>query len=159
MPIDTLMTAAEIAVGIAGFTAIAVALGRVGVDSARDRLDMFVMLSIPLGALVLSLLPVVLVYLNVNPSIALRLSSGVMVVVSVAWYLYSYTRPDVEARAESAFTVGVAIVAAANVLAQLSNATLLSGEWHFGVYFAGVVWFQVASVAGLFWVVQARSAA
>ena len=152
------MTAAELAVGIAGFTAIAIALGRVGVENARDRLDIFVLLSVPLCALTFSLLPVVLVYLNASPSIALRFSSGVMVVVTVAWYAYAYTRPDVELRAESALSVRTALVTAANTLAQLANAALLSDEWHFGVYFAGVAWVLVTSVSGLLLVIQARSA-
>jgi len=159
VPIDTLMTTAELSVGIAGFTAIAIALGRVDVETARDRLDIFVMFSIPLGALVFSLLPVVLVYLNVSASIALRISSGAMVVFGVAWYAYTYSRSNVERRAETPFTIGLAAVSAANVLAQLSNATLLSGDWHFGVYFVGVVWLQVAAVSVLIWAVQARSAA
>jgi hypothetical protein len=51
------MTAAELAVGIAGFTAIAIALGRLNADNARDQLDIFTMLSIPLIALICSLPP------------------------------------------------------------------------------------------------------
>lgn len=159
MPIDTLMTAAELAVGIAGFTAVAIALGRMGVESARDRLDLFVMLSIPLGALIFSLLPVVLVYLNVGPSTALRISSGAMVAFAVTWYVYAYTRSDVEYRAETPLTIGIAVVSSANTLAQLSNATILSSNWLFGVYFAGVAWLQVAAVVVLLWAIQARSVA
>jgi hypothetical protein len=153
------MTAAELAVGIAGFTAIAIALGRLNADNARDQLDIFTMLSIPLIALICSLLPVTLVYLTVSPSIALRVSSTAMVVFAVAWYVYGYSRPNVERRPETPFTIGLSVCAVANTLAQLSNATLLSGDWHFGVYFAGLAWLEVAAVAVLLYTIQVRSAA
>lgn len=38
MPLDTRTTAAEIAVGIAGFTAIVVALGKIGLDTEHGWL-------------------------------------------------------------------------------------------------------------------------
>jgi hypothetical protein len=152
------MTAAEIAVGIAGFTAIVVALGRLDVDSERGRMGLFVVFSVPFAALIFSLLPVVLVYLNAGESAALRISSGLMVVFVLSWYAFIYLRPQVdETRSESSIYRGVAVIAAANVLAQLANAVVLSDHWHFGIYFAGVVWLQVSSVAGLLWGIQIRS--
>jgi hypothetical protein len=155
------MTAAEIAVGIAGFTAIVVALGRLDVDSESGRMDLFVVFSVPFGALIFSLLPVVLVYLNAGESAALRISSGLMVVFVLSWYGFIYLRPQVdETRSESSIYGGVGVIgviAAANVLAQIANAIVLSDHWHFGIYFAGVVWLQVSSVVALLWGIQIRS--
>jgi hypothetical protein len=157
VPIDTLMTAAEIAVGIAGFAAIVVALGRLDVDSERGRIGLFVLFSVPFGALIFSLLPVVLVYLNMGESATLRISSVLMAVFVLSWYAFIYSQPQVyETRSKRWLYRGVAVIAAANILAQIANAVVLSDRWHFGIYFAGVVWLQISSVAGLLWGIEVR---
>ena len=72
MPVETSMAAAEIAVGL---TVVVVALGKVDLDHQSGRLRFFGLFSPPFLAIIFSVFPVVLWYLNLGQELAIRVSS------------------------------------------------------------------------------------
>jgi asparagine N-glycosylation enzyme membrane subunit Stt3 len=83
--LSVVLTVGEIALGLAGFSAVLVALsGQPSRWSALDSFRISGMLGASLTALLLSLLPAVVRFLGVLPSVAWRASAGIAAIVLIA---------------------------------------------------------------------------
>ncbi len=139
--IDTLMTCAELALVLAGFSGIIVVLSR---TEARwdplERLRVTGLLVVAFGSLLFSLAPVALSYLQVQPDTVWRASSALMATYQaiVLAVLVPQALGDPETRARLPLFVFLWGSGGAMVLLQLANATFLANEMRFGVYFAGL---------------------
>jgi hypothetical protein len=154
-PTETLLAIAQIALGLAGFGGIFVALGRERAETRRpaDVYRLTLLLSTALSTLVLSLLPVALRALGLPEAAVWALSSTVMsaLLVGLALVTVRMRRPHrEEIRAGEAPFVAMLIwvLSVATLVAQLANAGGLFAAG-FGVFFAGLV-FLVAFGSYLF---------
>ena len=83
---EVLSLFAEVSVGLAGFSGIAVVLSQSpGEWSFADSLRVRMLLGAAFGALFASLVPIALLWGNVPESIAVRSGSGVVLLVFVYW--------------------------------------------------------------------------
>lgn len=154
-PTETLLAIAQIALGLAGFGGIFVALGRERAETRRpaDVYRLTLLLSTALSTLVLSLLPVALRAVGLPEAVVWAVSSAVMaaLLVSLAVVTVRMRRPHrEEIRAGEAPLVATLIwvLSVATLVAQLANAAGLFAAG-FGVFFGGLV-FLVAFGSYLF---------
>lgn len=122
---DILMTIGQIALGLAGFSSILIALsGHPSKWQALDSYRITGMLSVSFLTLLLSLLPSVIVNVGVPPALAWRLCAGIAAVVliaSVGWSRFRYRRLSESDQAAS-IPVLAASVQAGILLAGLGSA-------------------------------------
>ena len=141
--IDTLMTCAELALALAGFSGIIVVLSRsTAREDSLERLRLTGLLTTAVGALLLALTPVALSYLQLEPDTIWRASSALMatyVAIGLS-ALVPRALGDPETRARLPLFLVIWGVWGAMAVLQLANATFLPNETRFGVYFAGLAW-------------------
>lgn len=146
---DWYQTVTEVAIGLAGFSGLAVALRRgTGPLSEIQKFRMSVMFGMTFGALFLSMTPAVLADLGVPGKETWAIASIAMIVWSLLFmYLWmsrsrrvAATVPEIfDWRAFSAMTSGHVI----NLLAQLAALFSWFDVSASGIFGAGLVWYLV----------------
>ena len=84
---EELLTIAELAIALAGFSGVVVAFGHKGQLTAIDRMRFFCLLTLSVGVAVMAFLPAVLHLLGISGSLLWRVPSTVFLVVSVPYYI------------------------------------------------------------------------
>jgi hypothetical protein len=142
---NTLPTVAEIALGLAGFSGIAIVLTRSGGRLLRfEAYRLGILLGTTLGATFLALLPLVLLEFGIERSTALRFSSAVMSAFTIVFMAYfisaiRYLRTTMPEIATPGPVITVLTLHAVNVAAQIFAAAARSAHWS-GIYLAGCCW-------------------
>jgi hypothetical protein len=142
---DTLLTLAEVSIGLAGFAGIVVVLGRgPGALPAADSLRLAALVGASLGTLFLSLAPIALNALGLSEPEVWRWSSAVMVILAVPAHLFGVLR--IRRIASEMFEVTPvpmlvtgAFLLSANLVAQACNAVGAPWRPSFGVYLSGLI--------------------
>lgn len=153
---DFLLTCAEVAVALAGFSALVVALGRRGADDLAVQYRGLVgsLIERSLVAVFLSFLPILLFGLGVSPRLLWFASSGALAayIVSLAWRSARLRKRDPTLEALVAgpawgvlFGLGVLVL-----LLQLVHAVGLGIHQSVWWYLVGLTWLLV-SVAYVFY--------
>lgn len=153
---EALLAIAQIALGLAGFGGLFVAVGR-GARSERGPADTYrlvMLLSTALTTLCLSLVPVGLRAIGVADAAVWRASSALMIALIgsvMALVIRDNRRHREEIRAGEVRSAAAAIwlLAFATLAAQLANAAGLFGERSYGVFLLGLI-FLVAFGSYLF---------
>jgi len=143
---EALLAIAQIALGLAGFGGVFVAVGRGGAAERRpaDTYRLVLLLTTALATLALSFLPVTLRALGLEGSSVWRLASALLAAV-VAALLFVFRRwrlryLDEIREGEAAWVAtGVLLVFAGLVAAELLNAAGAFGARAAGVFFVGLV--------------------
>jgi peptidoglycan/LPS O-acetylase OafA/YrhL len=153
---EALLSIAEIALGLAGFGGIFVALSRERDRPRRpaDTYRLVLLMSTALSTLVLALLPAGLIAVGVVESWVWPLASGAMTalittLIGVTWRFRREHREEIRAGEFSRVAGFIWVVAVAMLAAQVGNALGLFAERSFGVFLLGLV-FLVAFGAYLF---------
>jgi hypothetical protein len=84
---EELLTIAELAIALAGFSGVVVAFGHQGELNAIDRWRFFCLLSLSVGAAVMAFLPSVLHLQGISGASLWRVSSMIFLVVSIPYYV------------------------------------------------------------------------
>ena len=142
---DTLLTLAEVSLGLAGFAGIVVVFGRGrGALPPADSLRLAALVSASLGTLFFSLIPIALHFLGVGEPELWQWSSAIMVVAIVPAHAIGAVR--IRQIASQMFEVTPvyllgfgACVLLGNLIAQVSNALGVGSLPSFGVYLAGLI--------------------
>lgn len=156
-PADALLSIAEIALGLAGFGGIFVAFSRDrGVArSPADTYRLVVLLSAALSTLLLSLLPVALLALAIEPDTVWSLGSAAatLLIVSLLGVTWRFRTTHSDEIREGEFTWVAKLIwvlASCLLVAELANALHVFGTARtFGVFLLGLV-FLLAFGAYLF---------
>jgi hypothetical protein len=144
-PSDSLLSVAEIALGLAGFGGIFMALGRgAGRRHPADNYRLILLLSTALSTLVLSLFPVAFDALGLAPVLVWRLSSGLLatLLATLLYAVYRMRRRNLaEIREGEAANVAAVIwvVTSALLVAAVLDAAGLTGLPPGGVFLAGLL--------------------
>ena len=146
--IDILMTLAELALALVGFTGIVLALGRR--ESGLGPVDVYRAIALTTtagGALALALLPVGLFELGLEEPTVWRAGSASMVAYTMLWFagtvpMARRVEPNFGAARQRLVVLPISIV---NIIAQVLNAWG-AFEHAFGVYFAGLSWHLIGSL-------------
>jgi hypothetical protein len=151
---DALFIISELALGIAGFSGVVVALGaRPGVWPRVDRLRLATLLASSLGALVVALITLMLLMLNASEALIWSISS-LLVALLLFVLLFVFVRgagsiPRHTTGMMSPYSIAVfiptVVVAALTAVVQLSSAVGLISIDAFGVLFGGLVILLVIS--------------
>jgi hypothetical protein len=96
---DLLVTAAQVAVGLAGFTGVASALGNRATDTDVQRLRLMGLLSYSLLAAAFSVLPLVLSAMSIGETFLWQIASAIYLAVSLSRLLPAWRRALPVARA------------------------------------------------------------
>ncbi len=145
---DAMTIIAELALGIAGFSGVIVALSsRPGEWSRVDRLRLATLLATGLGALFLVLFAMMLIMLQVDIDLVWRISSllmalhGLVIMITIVPGAWSITRDTSGMKAPYSVAVFIptVILAGLNILAQSVNAVGILTIDRFGIFFAGLV--------------------
>lgn len=145
---DSLAIIAQLGLGLAGFSGIAIVFTRGGTAFLRfEAYRLGVMLGTTLGATFLALVPLVLVGFGIGPWASIRMASGLMAMLTVVYaaYYLSAIRYMLSAVPELVSPVAVVLVMTghgANLLAQIGVACGFLGRWS-GVYLAGLTWLLI----------------
>lgn len=131
---DELLTVAELAIGIAGFSAVVAAFAHRGDLQERD-IDRFRILITSAGAaVILAFVPSLLSGLGLSGAILWRIASGLMVVAGLGGMIPFLIRVLRERRnvdhgshISSGVVIAVVVPSVANIFVQLGNA--LAGLW------------------------------
>lgn len=142
---------AQIALGIAGFSGVVVAVSDRPTHHTRpDFLRILSLLVLSLGALVLALIPSGLALAQVPRASIWRIGSGAAVLVSLAWAWYFPGRLRQEARGvlfPTPILLPAGVLSALNLgLQALNSAGVIAGVAA-SVYYFGIVWFLLFSAA------------
>ncbi len=143
---EALLAIAQIALGLAGFGGIFVALGRerAGARRPADTYRLVLLLSTALSTLVLSLLAVAFLSIGLRDRFVWALSSSLMAALigTIAVVTVRMRRPhEAEIRAGEAPRVAAALwtLAFLTLVAQILNVAGLLAARGFGVFFCGLV--------------------
>ena len=142
---DTLLTLAEVSLGLAGFAGIVVLFGRgPGALPPADSLRLALLVGASLGTLFLSLIPIALSFVGVAEPELWQWSSAIMVAVAVPAHLFglSHVRRNAAELFEVVpfYLIAIAAVAfLANLIAQICNALGVGWPPSFGVYLFGLL--------------------
>jgi len=145
---DAMTIVAELALGIAGFSGVVVALGsRPGIWPRVDRLRLATLLATGLGALFLVLFAMMLILLEVDHDLVWRISSALMALHGLAMMItivpgaWSITRNTTGMKSPYSVAVFIptVVLGAANILVQSMNAVGILSVDRFGIFFAGLV--------------------
>ena len=149
---DELLTLAELAIGLAGFSGVVVAFARQGELTQVDRWRFAGLLSLTIGAAATAFVPSILHNFGVSGVALWRASSVVFLVVAVIYLLIlpprliriSRERGTVPPRA---FIVGTFSLSAVNLATQLANALGWPAEPGPALLISGlVIWLVIASL-------------
>jgi hypothetical protein len=137
-------TLAQIALGIAGFSGVVVAVSdRPANEERSDSLRILSLLVVSLSALVLALLPSGLALAEVSRARIWRCGSAASVVGSLAWALYFPRRMRKLPRAvlfPAPILALVGVLGVLNLGVQLLNAAGLFPRTAASIYYFGIVW-------------------
>lgn len=145
---DSLVIIAELALGIAGFSGVVVALGaQPGAWAKVDRLRLATLLATGLGALLVVLIAMMLLMLNIAETVVWRISSVVTAliffatIVTIVPSAWSITRTTTGMKSPYSLAVFIpsVIIGALMVAVQLANALGLTSLDPYGVLFSGLV--------------------
>jgi hypothetical protein len=152
---DTLLTLAEIAVALAGFTGLVGVLGRGGAEDASSGLSWLrlrTMLEVALRNAAFALMPLPLLGVVSSETAIWRVSSGIYLVTVIAYILYRLrTNPSMTDQALSGWFLSLTPI---SLLACLANVLGLAGPHAFSLYLlslllglitAGMLFLSVAS--------------
>jgi hypothetical protein len=142
---DTLLTLAEVSLGLAGFAGIVVVFGRGrGALPPADSLRLAALVAASLGTLFFSLIPIALHFLGVAEPELWQWSSAIMVVAIVpahaigALRIRSIARQMFEVTPVYLLGIGACILVG-NLIAQVSNVLGVGSLPNFGVYLVGLI--------------------
>jgi hypothetical protein len=142
---DTLLTLAEVSLGLAGFAGIVVIFGRgPGVLPPADFLRLAALVGASLGTLFLSLIPIALSFVGVPEPDLWQWSSAIMVALAVPAHVIGILR--IRRNAAEIFEVTPvyllvigAFAILANLIAQVCNSIGIAWRPSFGVYLLGLL--------------------
>jgi hypothetical protein len=144
---DTLLTLAEVSLGLAGFAGIVMVFGRgPGALPPADSFRLLALVGCSLGTLFLSLIPVALGFVGVAEPELWQWSSALMVAVAIPAHLFGISRVRRDA-AELFEVVPVYMIPfgasffVANLIAQVCNSLGIGWSPSFGVYLFGLIWY------------------
>jgi hypothetical protein len=142
---DTLLTLAEVSLGLAGFAGIVVVFGRGrGKLAPADSFRLLLLVGCSLGTLFLSLISIALGFLGVAEPGLWQWSSAMMIAVVVPGHVFVVSRVRRDA-AEILEVIPVymlpfgAFLFVANFVAQICNALGVGWVPSFGVYLFGLI--------------------
>jgi hypothetical protein len=142
---DTLLTLAEVSLGLAGFAGIVVVLGRgPGALPLADSFRLLILVALSLGTLFLSLIPIALSFVGVDEPELWQWSSAIMVAGVVPAHLFGLSRL-LRHWAELVEVIPVymipfaAFAFLANLIAQVCNVLGVAWLPSFGVYLFGLL--------------------
>jgi hypothetical protein len=142
---DTLLTLAEVSLGLAGFAGIVVVFGRgPGVLAPADSFRLLLLVGCSFGTLFLSLIPIALGFLGVPEPDLWGWSSAIMVVGVVPAHVVGVLRMR-QIREEILEVAPIrllglaAFLLAANLVAQVCNSLGVGSLPMFGVYLFGLL--------------------
>jgi hypothetical protein len=151
---ETLTAVAELALGLAGFSAIVIALGERSGRISVDRLAVIFLLTASFVTLFLALIPLVLVALGLGESSSFRVSSAAMVIVAIVWLVAlvpaGFRENVLEPMKESVFTPIALGLAVANIVLQGVSAAGLIGADPFGIYPLGLFVYLLGAASTFF---------
>jgi hypothetical protein len=142
---DTLLTLAEVSLGLAGFAGIVVVFGRgPGELAPADSFRLLALVGCSLGTLFLSLIPIALGFVGVPEPALWQWSSAMLIAVAVPAHLFAFSR--IRRDAAAIFEVVPvyllpfgAFLFLANFVAQICNALGVGWSPSFGVYLFGLL--------------------
>jgi hypothetical protein len=144
-------TLAQIALGIAGFSGVVVAVSDRPADQERsDSLRILSLLVVSLGALVLALLPSGLALADVPRAWIWRSGSAAAVVATSAWAAYFPRRMGRLPRGvlfPTPILASLSVLSVVNLGAQLLNSAGLFPGTAASIYYFGIVWALLFSAA------------
>jgi hypothetical protein len=142
---DTLLTLAEVSLGLAGFAGIVMVFGPGrGVLAPADSFRLLALVGCSLGTLFLSLISVALGFVGVAEPELWQWSSAMMIAVIVPAHLFAFARirrhtaEILEVVPIYVLPVGMALFLI-NLIAQLCNALSVVLSPSFGVYLFGLI--------------------
>jgi hypothetical protein len=149
---DELLTIAEIAVGLAGFSGVVAGFIQRGGLSAADRLRFIALFITAFATLVLAFIPIALAYGGFQDESIWRLSSIVMMLTAIAGFVsipfgMHSIRKEI---APSLASILVLVPPLINVVVQLMNAGAWIWQPNFVPYLSGMIFFLYG--AGLIFV-------
>ena len=145
-PVDSLPVIAEISLGLVGLTAIVTVLRQPGGGFERyDLLRSLLLLVYSSATLVLALLPSLLTAMGCEGGLTWRLSSGAMLLCSLAGFASNsrvrlWIGPITSRRSLTAF---IYTFGALNAALQLANAAGVFGLPRFWPFLMGLLWYLV----------------
>lgn len=137
---DTLLTLAEIAVALAGFTGIVGALGRRGADASREIswLRLRAMLEVSLRNAAFALLPIPFLGVASSETAIWRIASGAYLVVVPAYILFRRRQANAAAVGQ-ALSGPLLILLPLSLLACVANVLGLGGPHAFSLYLSSLL--------------------
>jgi hypothetical protein len=144
---ESLLAIAQIALGLAGFGGVFVAVGgRAATRGPADTYRLVMLQSTALSTLVLSLLPIAIEGLGATDDAAWRISSAFLAVLFVGvviavWRIRRPHEAEIRIGEQRAVARLLWLGAFACLAAQIPNALGLFGARAFGVFFAALVFF------------------
>ena len=142
---DTLLSLAEVSLGLAGFAGIVVVFGRgPGELAPADSFRLLALVGCSLGTLFLSLIPIALGFVGVPEPALWQWSSAMLIAAGVPAHLFAFARIRRDAAAilevvpVRLLPVG-AFLFLANLIAQICNALSVGWSPNFGVYLFGLL--------------------
>ena len=142
---DTLLTLAEVSLGLAGFAGIVVVFGRgPGALAPADSFRLLALVGCSLGTLFLSLVPIALNAVGLPEPELWQWSSAILLAVAVPAHLFAFLRirrhvaEILEVLPIYMLPIGVSLFLA-NFIAQICNALGVGSLPIFGVYLIGLI--------------------
>lgn len=150
---EELLTLAELAIALAGFSGVVVAFGQRGEMTPLDRWRFAALLSISMSAAVLAFLPSVLSLLGISGSSLWRTSSAVYLFAAV--FHLSFFAPrlmrtarELDAPESRAFLVASFLLAALHIFLQLLNVLGWPSPPNAAFFISGlIVWLVLGAVS------------
>jgi hypothetical protein len=140
---ETLIGIAEVSIGLAGFSGVVAALQAQGHWNPWDRLRTGSLLAVALGALVLSLLPVVLDSLGMPGERVWRLSSVCMLGYGLIYAAVTWRAARRAGRHLLPYSRAIEVIFFAIGITNIALQSLNSAIGEFGLFLAGLVLFLV----------------
>ena len=150
---EELLTLAEIAIALAGFSGVVVAFGQRGEMTPLDRWRFAALLSMSMSAAVLAVLPSVLNLLGISGPFLWRTSSAVYLCVAVLHASFFSSRllrtaRESDAPASRTFLVASFLLAALHIFLELLNVVGWPSSPNAALFISGlIVWLVLASVS------------
>jgi hypothetical protein len=147
---DLLFVIAEISVAITGFAGIAAAIGKP--TTVLQKWHVRSVVDAGAWAVVLSLLPAFVTLLNVSEQTVWRVSSGVLLLVIVGYYLLN--RESLKVVAEGIFVRVFAVGDLCALVLSAANAAGLTGRYYEAGYMYVLYWFLIQALVFFFLSIQ-----
>jgi hypothetical protein len=151
---ETLTAIAELSLGLAGFSAIVIALGERSAQASVSRLAVVFLLTASFVTLFLALAPLVFAALGLSEAGSFRASSAVMAVVAIVWLAIlapAGFRENVLGRKNMPVFTPIALsLAGANIILQTLSAAGFIDANPFGIYLLGLFFYLLGAAATFF---------